>query len=107
MSDSYVLEGSAGVVEEGCVYLFKDVEAFDDFAEDGRFAVELGGEVVAEGDQELGRREFDVRVARRGRAGHGHCAALEVVKLGAEFGFECARSGRVEGVPDGGAAIAF
>jgi len=90
MADTDVLERASGVVEEGRVYLFEDVEAFDDFAEDGGFAVELGGEVVAEGDQELGGREFDVGVVGGGRAGHGDCAALEVVELGAEFGFECA-----------------
>ena len=70
MTDAYVFQRPALFVEEGRIDLFENVEALDYFAKDGGFAVELGGQVVAECDEELGGSESNVWVACRRRACH-------------------------------------
>lgn len=77
----------AALVDDGVVDFLEDVEAFDYFAEDGGFAVEVVG-VVAEGYDELGAGEAGVRVGRVGHCGHADGAALEVFEFGVEESWE-------------------
>ena len=87
MLNSNIDEGIALFVCNGLVDLIQHLEAFDDFAEYSRLAIE---EVcfLSERDNELRTRDADVRIMYRGNRSHADCPLFEMLQLGVEEGRE-------------------